>query len=150
MGKCKYHEVCGLEDANQPDGYLCILHSPDLYKGQDNFRKALETHCKKEKGSTNFGRMVFPCQIDFKRVTFSERVDFSRTEFKKGAIFDGMTFKKGANFALAKFFEDASFVETTFPGYAWFNKTVFAGEADFWDASFLRANFTGAKFEKNT
>src|SRR3990167_8165951 len=40
MGKCKHHGVCGLEDANQPDGYLCILHSPDLYKGQDNFRQA--------------------------------------------------------------------------------------------------------------
>lgn len=150
MGKCKHHGVCGLEDANQPDGYLCILHSPDLYKGQDNFRKALETHCKKEKGSTNFGRMVFPYQIDFNRATFSERADFSRTEFKKGAIFDGVTFGKGADFALAKFFEDATFVETTFSGYAWFNKTVFAGEADFWDANLVKANFTEAKFGTNT
>jgi hypothetical protein len=24
MGICKYHGVCGLEDANQPDGYLCV------------------------------------------------------------------------------------------------------------------------------
>jgi len=150
MGKCKHHGVCGLEDANQPDGYLCILHSPDLYKGQDNFRKALETHCKKEKGSTNFGRMVFPYQINFYRVTFSEWADFSWTEFKKGAIFDGVTFQKGANFALAKFFEDATFVKTTFSDYAWFNKALFAGEANFWDASFSRADFRGAKFEKNT
>lgn len=67
----------------------------------------------------------------------------------KGAIFDGVVFKQGANFALAKFIEDATFTEAAFSGHAWFNKTLFAGEANFGDASFMRANFGGAKFEKN-
>lgn len=76
MGRCKYYGICGLENSSEPDDFLCILHCSDPYKDRIAFNKALDAHRQKEKGSTNFGRMVFPYQIDFNRVTFSERVDF--------------------------------------------------------------------------
>ncbi len=149
MGRCKYYQVFEIEDANLPDNDLCVLHSTDDHKSHASFAKALETHRRREHGSLNFARIVFPYFMDFNQVEFNHRADFSRTKFIRGANFDGATFAKGAIFTLSQFSEDVRFQQTTFTEIAWFNKAVFGGNISFWETRFSRADFTGTKFEGN-
>ena len=150
MGKCKHSTVCGLEDASQPDDYLCILHSNDPDKNRHAFETALNVHRQTKKRTTNFSHMVFPYEIDFTATRFSERADFEYAQFTQGVRFDKAVFVTGASFARCEFLGDTSFMETMLAETAWFNKTHFKGEANFWGAKFSRANFSGAKFEKNS
>jgi uncharacterized protein YjbI with pentapeptide repeats len=149
MGRCKYYQVCEIEDTNLPDNDLCILHSTDKHKSRISFAKALDAHRQRKRGSLNFGRMVFPEFMDFSQTKFSDRADFSRTTFSNGANFNGTIFAKGAIFTLSEFSEDASFQQTTFMEIAWFNKTLFSANTTFWESQFTRAHFTGTKFKGN-
>jgi len=149
MGRCKYYEVCGLEDSSQPDNYLCILHSPDLNKNQKAFNNALEAHRRKEERFSNFERFVFPSEAHFERATFPHQADFSRAVFSKGASFEKAVFEKGANFTFSNFIEESSFSDATFTESTWFTKTVFGADANFIGARFSRRSyFQGAKFQK--
>jgi uncharacterized protein YjbI with pentapeptide repeats len=149
MGRCKYYQVCEIEDASLRDNDLCILHSTDDYKSQASFTKALENHRRREHSLVNFGRIIFPYHMDFNQVQFNQKADFSRTKFRKGVNFNGATFSKGAIFTLSEFDDDADFQQTTFAESTWFNKTVFRGTTNFWESNFSRAHFTGTKFEGN-
>lgn len=148
MGKCKYFQVCGLEDPGEPDDYLCILHCPDRDKSQTLFNLALGRHREDKKRGKTFDRFVFPCPVDFSGESFDEEASFVRARFLAEATFTETRFFKHVSFAHCVFDAQADFSGAVFDGLVWFTKTTVKADASFIEAEFLgRSYFQGATFE---
>jgi len=98
---CKHYDVCGLYADADPEAGLCILHSEDPNKDEEDFAEALRKH-REEKGD-KFQFFVFP---DFRY--------FRRTRFTGHTNFENATFVGVASFMEASFSALVTFNNTTF------------------------------------
>ncbi len=147
MGKCKYFEICGLEDDADPKENLCILHARH-YKEKEEFKLAFEAHRKKQ--GDNFSYFVFPEEINFEGKKFQEEVNFYSATFSQTARFSNAIFFKRADFSKTTFTKKAFFNWVNFVEHASFGQTDFTGEAYFLGATFSQGvDFLGAKFTDN-
>jgi uncharacterized protein YjbI with pentapeptide repeats len=156
MANCRFHEMCGLDaDENSGDG-LCILHSENPEKDNQDFDKALAEHIRVR--GDDFRYFVFPREANFTDAVFAQQADFSNAVFAKGADFTDATFEGEANFEYSAFAELATFSAAEFTKSANFSGTAFAEGASFCSATFSgrvhfklagfgnEANFSYAKF----
>jgi uncharacterized protein YjbI with pentapeptide repeats len=133
MGKCT-RSWCELDDSADPEGGLCILHSPAPQKDENAFQAALQNH--RERRGDDFNWIVFPSfRFDH---DFAGDVSFKKAIFLSDAGFSGIEF--GGN---------AAFVEATFNGPVHFGHSTFNGLVNFQRARFLHmASFYFCKFQK--
>jgi len=144
MGRCRDYDICGLDDAADPDARLCILHSRRPDKDRGAFAQALAAHLAGGRG--NFSRMVFPLPADFggaelptaffNGTLFLEACDFSGATFGDMAFFQDAVFTSQASFAFATFSHAGTFARARFQGAAHFRGATFQGPADFSGAQF--------------
>jgi uncharacterized protein YjbI with pentapeptide repeats len=145
MARCKDHEICGLEDAADPEAGLCILHCQPPHKDSAAFTAALTVH--RAKRGNNFTRMVFPGVADFAGATFSGTVFFNGATFLGPADFTGATFADAAFFHEAIFAVKGDFTWATFGGPATFSRARFLGPVVWSGATFsAAANFNRVEF----
>lgn len=93
---------------------------------------------------------MFKCEADFAVAKFQNEAGLEGAEFNGEASFGGARFGGRAEFRGAVFKSQADFGEASFalgPG-ADFSETVFLGEANFWRATFGRADFVGTQFRR--
>jgi uncharacterized protein YjbI with pentapeptide repeats len=146
MARCKDYEICGLEDSEDPEAGLCILHSRRGDKDPKLFAATLTVH--RARRECNFTRMVFPGPADFSGVTFPGPVFFNGAAFLGPADFTGVTCKDAAFFQEAVFEGPSDFTWGTFEGAATFGRARFARETTFAGVTFsAAANFGRATFE---
>ncbi|MHC4309768.1 MAG: pentapeptide repeat-containing protein [Planctomycetota bacterium] len=166
MDKCKHYDTCGLYGSAEEG--LCILHSKNPEKDEQEFAVALSKH-REEKGD-NFSHFIFPTDADFTGAEFSEP-DFSETTFcgtvtfrtakfsgvaKFGqTIFSGAAnfgfavFSGAAHFGRSNFYKEAKFDWVKFYAGAHFDKAEFFGKPEFWQARFCKgSSFTKSEFSK--
>jgi uncharacterized protein YjbI with pentapeptide repeats len=158
MGRCRDYDVCGLDDAGDPDARLCILHSRRSDKDPQAFARALAAHRAGKRD--NFSRMLFPVPADFGGADFTtaffngtvflEACDFSGATFGDMAFFQDAVFAAEATFAFASFEQSGSFARARFQGAAHFRGVTCQGPADFSGARFggeadlAESHFAGA------
>jgi uncharacterized protein YjbI with pentapeptide repeats len=147
MTSCRYHQVCGLDAAENSSLRLCILHTTDSTKDQKAFDDALAQHVK-NKGD-DFRWFVFPGPYFLDRQLKFRDAKFNSAIFVEFAYFENVTFDGTTDFKDAIFKGTANFSNARFAGSADFFGTIFEKETSFGEATFHdKVSFFSTTFQK--
>lgn len=146
----------------------CILHAGAEDKGEQEFKKALESYISEIKAKDldyNFRGFIFVGDTNFRKyfgLTIFKDVYFEAAEFGGDVHFEGIKFQEDAYLREAEFCKDAGFQGAEFLGEAHFERVDFHGAVFFLRAKFQKAAtfvdvgfyepafFNGAEFQGRT